>query len=208
MCQPPNSTIFPPSARCAACSGVFLSDSTEAESDIAGNGCSPRDGSVSIHATRHACVSEGVSYAPRMSDDSSPGAPNPRDAHPHRVDSYRPVAPVTMLLIAICVAIAILSLLTGGSWTHWLYISENPFVPWLSSPLQAAAYGARPAFLPEVWRGQVWRLFTPALMHAPIIGFGVLHIVFNMYWLRAFGTEIETRLRSRTFFGLVLLIGV
>ncbi len=149
-----------------------------------------------------------------MPDDSNSGAPNPRDAHPHRPNPNRPVAPVTMVLIAICVSIAILSALTGGgeSWTHWLYISENPFVPWLSgsakSRMMAASMGLEPAFLPEVRHGQVWRLFTPVLMHASILGFGILHILFNMFWLRDLGTIIEVRHRSKAFLALVIAIGI
>jgi GlpG protein len=171
---------------------------------------SPRVGRVSNHATPRACVSGAVSYAPRMSDDSSPGTPNPRDAHPRGSAVGRPVAPVTMVLIAICVAIAILSALTGGgeSWTHWLYISENPFVPWLAISRKAAAMGMLPAFLPEVMHGQVWRLFTPVLMHAPILGFGILHILFNMFWLRDLGTLLEVRHRSKAFLGLVIAIAI
>lgn len=150
-----------------------------------------------------------------MPDDSNPGAPNPRDAHPHRQDVYRPVAPVTMLLIAICVAIAILALLTRGgeSWRQWLYISEF-FPPWVRLPAQFARLTVPTGFLPEVLQGQIWRLFTPVLMHAPIYDprtnsiFGILHIAFNMYWLRILGTWVEVRVRSRAFLGLVVLIGI
>ncbi len=145
-----------------------------------------------------------------MSDDSTPGTPNPRDAHPHRASVNRPVAPVTMLLIAICVSIAILAAITGGgdAWTRWLYISENPFVPWLRVSRDAARYGMEPAFLPEVLHGQVWRLFTPMLLHASILGFGILHIAFNMFWLRDLGSLLEPRIRSGRFLALVIFIAI
>lgn len=35
-------------------------------------------------------------------------------------------------------------------------------------------------------RGQLWRLLTSALPHA-----GVLHLIFNIYWVWAFGTIVE-----------------
>jgi GlpG protein len=145
-----------------------------------------------------------------MSDDSSPGAPNPRDAHPHRPNANRPVAPVTMVLIAICVSIAILAAITGGgaTWTGWLLISDGYFPPWLQIPRQLALQGAQSGFLPEVQHGQVWRLFTPVLMHASILGFGILHILFNMFWLRDLGTLIEVRHRSRAFLALVIAIAI
>ena len=145
-----------------------------------------------------------------MSDDSNPGAPNPRDAHPHRPGLNRPVAPVTMVLIAICVSIAILAAMTGGggSWNHWLYISEGYFPPWLNISRGMAQAGAQWGFLPEVRHGQIWRLFTPVLMHASILGFGILHILFNMFWLRDLGTLIEVRHRSRAFLALVIAIAI
>ena len=42
--------------------------------------------------------------------------------------------------------------------------------------------------LQDIEQGEVWRLFTPALMHANLI-----HIFFNMTWLRYLGTLIEIR---------------
>ena len=145
-----------------------------------------------------------------MPDDSNSGAPNPRDAHPHRVSANRPVAPVTMLLIAICVSIAILSALTGGgaSWTSWLYISDGFFPPWVRIPPQIARLGAEYGFLPEVRHGQIWRLFTPVLMHASILGAGILHILFNMFWLRDLGSIVEIRIGSLRFIGLVILVAI
>jgi len=52
----------------------------------------------------------------------------------------------------------------------------------LMSP-EGAATGE---FLPEVERGQVWRLFTPALLHG-----GFFHLLFNMMWVRQLGSTIE-----------------
>ncbi len=57
--------------------------------------------------------------------------------------------------------------------------------------------------LPEVRSGEVWRLLTPIFIH-----FNVLHILFNMLWLRDLGSMIEGRQSSFVLALLVLVIGV
>ena len=42
--------------------------------------------------------------------------------------------------------------------------------------------------LGDIEHGEVWRLFTPGFMHVNLI-----HIFFNMWWLRDLGTMIEVR---------------
>ena len=42
--------------------------------------------------------------------------------------------------------------------------------------------------LPEIRHGEVWRLFTPMLVHMHF-----LHILFNMLWLRDLGSMVEAR---------------
>lgn len=54
--------------------------------------------------------------------------------------------------------------------------------------------------LPEIRAGQVWRLFTPMLLH-----FDILHIFFNMLWLRDLGSMIEAR-KSRWLLLLLVLV--
>lgn len=57
--------------------------------------------------------------------------------------------------------------------------------------------------LPEIRRGQVWRLITPIFLH-----FHILHILFNMLWLRDLGSTLEARGGSRWFLFLVLILAV
>lgn len=54
---------------------------------------------------------------------------------------------------------------------------------------------------PEIITGQVWRLFTPIFLH-----FGLLHIVFNLLWLKDLGGILENRHGSIYFLILVLVI--
>jgi len=51
-----------------------------------------------------------------------------------------------------------------------------------------------------ILHGQVWRLFTPMFIH-----FGVLHFIFNMFWLRDLGAMIENRRGPWGLLGLALM---
>lgn len=55
----------------------------------------------------------------------------------------------------------------------------------------------------KIREGQVWRLFTPSLLHKDII-----HLVFNMGWLFLLGLQIECRMSKCRFLLLVFLLGV
>src|SRR5690606_25381286 len=87
---------------------------------------------------------------------------------------------LTFLLMAISVAVSIFSGLGRNEnnimalfITKW--DTNGAFITWLPG-------------LPEIRRGEVWRLFTPMFIH-----FGFLHILFNMLWLRDLGSMIEHR---------------
>jgi rhomboid protease GluP len=51
-----------------------------------------------------------------------------------------------------------------------------------------------------ILQGQIWRLFTPALLHG-----GLLHIFFNMYALYSIGREIEMFYGHRRYLVLYIL---
>jgi len=46
----------------------------------------------------------------------------------------------------------------------------------------------------KIRQGEVWRLFTPILLHADIF-----HLLFNMLWLAVLGVQIEHRLGPRRY---------
>jgi GlpG protein len=100
---------------------------------------------------------------------------------------------LTMALIAISVIVALMTNLGKNdrivaylSITH--YSVDGNYLRWDSG-------------LPEIRHGQIWRVFTPMFVH-----FGLLHIFFNMLWLRDLGSMIETRKGTWMLLALVLVI--
>ena len=57
--------------------------------------------------------------------------------------------------------------------------------------------------LPEIRSGKVWRLITPIFLH-----FGIMHIFFNMLWLRDLGSMVEGRQGSAWFVVLAVVFAV
>lgn len=57
--------------------------------------------------------------------------------------------------------------------------------------------------LPEIRRGEFWRLFTPVIVHG-----GWLHLIFNMMWLFSLGSLIEARLSTGKLGLLVVVTAV
>jgi GlpG protein len=103
------------------------------------------------------------------------------------LDAYG-FGPLTFVLIVISVTVCLLSKLgrdpqplTGLFITD--FTTGAPFGP----------------SLPEIRHGQVWRLITPIFIH-----FGLLHILFNMLWLRDLGSMIEGR-QSSWLLGILVL---
>jgi GlpG protein len=95
--------------------------------------------------------------------------------------------PLTFVLIVICVAVFLWSNLGSDmERVSGLFISE---------------YLLSGGFLPEVRHGQIWRLFTPMLLH-----FDIMHIFFNMMWLRDLGSMIEGRQSTLHLAALVVVI--
>ena len=55
----------------------------------------------------------------------------------------------------------------------------------------------------KILDGQIWRLFTPCLLHGNLI-----HILFNMIWLWVLGRPIELRIGAWPYVLLTLVVGV
>jgi len=113
--------------------------------------------------------------------------------HWHRLDTT--LGPVTAVFIGLSIALTLLSYADrSGQWIDYFYISNyqivGPYLQWQSG-------------LPEVLHGQVWRLVTPIFLHS-----GLLHILFNMLWLKDLGTILERKLGSLHFLILVLAFAI
>lgn len=100
---------------------------------------------------------------------------------------------LTIVLTGISVAVALLTRLgEDDRVVQFLSITQYSFEDY--------AVGWKGG-LPEIRHGQVWRLFTPMFVH-----FGLLHILFNMLWLRDLGSMIEARKSPWLLLTLVLAI--
>ncbi|MBI2380586.1 MAG: rhomboid family intramembrane serine protease [Gammaproteobacteria bacterium] len=55
-------------------------------------------------------------------------------------------------------------------------------------------------------QGQIWRLFTPSLLHYWLPGLGPLHLLFNLMMFWDLAGALERRLGSRTLLGLCLVV--
>lgn len=127
--------------------------------------------------------------------------------------------PATQILTILCVAVVLVT-------TDWRTIQPGMMgLPdtcnKADSPLLNALFFQPPSGVratPDgtpypVWRrvglmeivstGQLWRFVTPAFIH-----FGVVHILFNMLWLRTLGMAIEFIRGTRRFLLLVLITAV
>lgn len=109
----------------------------------------------------------------------------PTDDHP------RPgMGGATLLITALCLAVAFVTALGANrEWVERLLIAGLPY-------RLGAAWDL---FLPEVRKGEVWRLLTPMLLH-----FGWPHILFNLLSFWGLGNAIEFRRGTLALVGLVV----
>ncbi len=134
-------------------------------------------------ATRLSCASCGRHICVDCSIDAAVGQKCPDCARPEgrnrtvdvrRRGSRFDRAPVSMTILAACVAIGVVTLL---------------------SPAIENELGARFAHINIlVEAGEWWRMLTSAFLHV-----GLMHLAFNMYALYLFGPELEMKVGSLPF---------
>jgi GlpG protein len=100
------------------------------------------------------------------------------------------IGPATLALIALSVAVGVLS----GFGNSSAPILRALFIV----PIDADGY-----YVAQIDWTQPWRLLTPMLIH-----FGWLHLGFNMLWLYRLGSQIESLHGTAAFLGLVALTQV
>jgi GlpG protein len=109
-------------------------------------------------------------------------------------------APLSLAFITVCVGLWLTYTIFPAAFLY--------FRDWL----QIEPLGGRG--LEAVKNGQIWRLFTPVLLHAPVFGgggfnfMGLLHIAFNMLWVYDLAPLIERKHGSWYLLALALVIGV
>lgn len=101
---------------------------------------------------------------------------------------------LTTVLLSVSIVVALLTQLGHSrEWVAWFLISNrlllDPARFWQS--------------LTEIAQGQVWRLFTPIFVH-----FSLLHLVFNLLWLKDLGGIMEAKIGTARFAAAVILIAL
>jgi len=100
--------------------------------------------------------------------------------------------PLTFVLIVICVVVFVL--------TNFGMRREAIQSLFITPYVVGDSYVPPDMTLPEVRHGEIWRLFTPMLIH-----FSIIHIFFNMLWLRDLGSMIEGR-QSTIHLAILVLV--
>ena len=106
--------------------------------------------------------------------------------------------PVVAAFIAVCVGLFLLGATneaTRDNLRAALVFDDPAAAPWETQQPRS--------MFASVMEGQVWRVFTPALLHG-----GFLHLLFNMYWVFLLGGMIEARKGPLKMLGLIVTTAV
>ena len=124
-------------------------------------------------------------------------------------------APVTLILMALSCVVAIgTGSILGGRHvregavnlvTFTEVYPDGVYEKWQDQhPEVQTIPAARTGYwLDHIRRGQVWRLITPIFIH-----WSILHLLFNMFWLRDLGGMIELQRGTRILLPLVLAVAI
>jgi GlpG protein len=130
-----------------------------------------------------------------------PPSSEPRELRrPSTIWRFLRLAPWTAF---ICVASIVATLATGFFQVPTRFSSELAIIP-----LNVSAKGASYSPLdddPFIWtaKGEVWRLFTPALLHAHF-----LHLILNLQWFYFCGSVVERIRGTWRIAGLTIVSAV
>lgn len=140
------------------------------------------------------------------------------DVRTHQAELSRRGAPLTTMLVMLCVLVGLSTGLGYGEEPFQLRVIDAllfqpPDAAQVNTGEQAmrAATEASPGevetgprglgvMFSSVMGGEIWRLVTPMLIH-----FGIVHLLFNMYWLVQLGGRIE-RLRGVGYMLVLVLV--
>ena len=88
--------------------------------------------------------------------------------------------PLTLILILVSIATTVLM-----QFPQWGTFIKSAFSIMAYKPMGEYVVFSRDP-LAEIKNGQIWRLVTPIFLH-----FGIMHILFNMLWLKLLGGAVE-----------------
>lgn len=90
---------------------------------------------------------------------------------------------------------------------QWNQLQKIPMwrgiVPLLLNRYTTGRFGPKEPLMEKIREGQVWRFFSPCLLHKDFF-----HFLFNMSWLLILGTQIEARISRSRLLLLMVLLGV
>ena len=97
---------------------------------------------------------------------------------------------------------AILQTQTAPAWTG-IYPKAVSYIQQFTLDKPVSETTSKEPMFEKISKGQIWRLVTPALLHADI-----LHLFFNMIWLLIIGVQIEARIGIPKYIAFVLIVAL